>query len=211
MNDLSDLHGCQLCPRLAAYRIEQKSRFPEYHCLPVAAFGSVDAPLLIVGLAPGLHGANASGRPFSGDASGQVLFEVLYQYGFANQSSSRGGADGLHLIDCRITNAVKCLPPQNRPLGGEIRQCNPYLRDEIGQLRPGSVILALGAIAHRSVLRALDLPQSHMRFGHLAEQLLPAGIRLIDSYHCSRYNFNTGRLDRRMFEKVFQRIVGLIR
>ncbi len=209
--NVNDLYGCQLCPRLAAYRIEQKSRFPDYHCLPVAAFGRVDAPLLIVGLAPGLHGANATGRPFSGDASGQVLFETLYKYGFANQSSSLGGDDNLRLIDCRITNAVKCLPPQNRPNGAEIGQCNLYLRDEISQLNNNGVILALGAIAHRSVLRALDLPQSQMRFGHLAEQLLPTGIRFIDSYHCSRYNFNTGRLNRDMFEQVFKRIVGLVR
>lgn len=208
---MNALHGCQLCPRLAAYRIEQKSRFPDYHCLPVAAFGRVDAPLLIVGLAPGLHGANASGRPFSGDASGQVLFEILYKYEFANQSSSHGGDDNMRLIDCRITNAVKCLPPKNRPTGEEIRQCNHYLRDEISQLPNHGVILALGAIAHSSVLRAMDLPQSHMRFGHMAEQVLPTGIRLIDSYHCSRYNFNTKRLSRSMFEQVFERIVELIR
>ncbi len=208
---MNDLHGCQLCPRLAAYRTEQKSRFPQYHCLPVAAFGRVDAPLLIVGLAPGLHGANATGRPFSGDASGQVLFETLHKHGFANQPSSRGGDDNMRLINCRITNAVKCLPPQNRPSGEEIRQCNPYLREEIAQLKPGSVILALGAIAHRSVLRALDLPQSRMRFRHLGEQQLPSGLMLIDSYHCSRYNFNTGRLNQHMFEKVFKRIARLLR
>ncbi|MDH3763108.1 MAG: uracil-DNA glycosylase [Gammaproteobacteria bacterium] len=208
---MNDLHGCQLCPRLVAYRNLQKSRFPDYHCLPVAAFGDLDATLLIVGLAPGLHGANASGRPFSGDASGRVLFEVLHQYGFASRPDSRGGDDDLQLIDCRITNAVKCLPPQNRPSGEEIRHCNPYLRGEISQLQAGSVILSLGAIAHRSVLRALDLPQSRMRFQHLAELSLNDGTRLIDSYHCSRYNFNTGRLDRRMFEQVFERIVGLIR
>lgn len=208
---MNDLHGCQLCPRLVAYRNQQKSRFPDYHCLPVAAFGDLDAALLIVGLAPGLHGANASGRPFSGDASGRVLFDVLHQYGFASRPDSRGGDDGLQLIDCRITNAVKCLPPQNRPSGEEIRHCNPYLRGEISQLPAGSVILSLGVIAHRSVLRALDLPQSRMRFQHLAELSLNDGTRLIDSYHCSRYNFNTGRLDRRMFEQVFERIVGLIR
>lgn len=207
----NDLHDCQLCPRLAAYRTEQKSRFPEYRCQPVGAFGSIDASLLIVGLAPGLHGANATGRPFTGDASGQVLFETLHKFGFASQPHSLGDDDNMRLIDCRITNAVKCLPPQNRPSGDEIRQCNHYLREEIAQMPPGSAILALGAIAHRSVLRALDLPQSRMRFGHLAQLALPDGPWLIDSYHCSRYNFNTGRLNRDMFEQVFERIVRLIR
>ena len=208
---MNELHRCQLCPRLAAYRIEQKSRFPDYHCLPVAGFGAADARLLIVGLAPGLHGANATGRPFTGDASGQVLFEMLYKYGFANQPCSRSGNDSMRLVDCRITNAVKCLPPKNQPSGDEIRQCNPYLRDEIAQLQPGAVMLALGAIAHRSVLRALDLPQNTMRFQHLAEHPLSAELSLIDSYHCSRYNFNTGRLNRGMFEQVFENIVGLLR
>jgi uracil-DNA glycosylase family 4 len=208
---VKDLRGCQLCPRLVEYRNLQKTRFPDYHCLPVAAFGDIEAALLIVGLAPGLHGANASGRPFSGDASGRILFEFLHKYEFANQAAADGDDDELHLVGCRITNAVKCLPPQNRPSGEEIRQCNPYLREEISQLRPGSVILALGAIAHRSVLRALDLPQSRMPFKHMAELELPTGMLLLDSYHCSRYNFNTGRLDRPMFERVFKRIAGLIR
>ena len=207
---MNELHGCQLCPRLAAHRIEQKSRFPDYLCLPVAGFGAADARLLIVGLAPGLHGANATGRPFTGDASGQVLFETLYKYGFASQPASQRGDDNMRLVDCRITNAVKCLPPQNRPSGAEIRQCNPYLRDEITQLNPGSVILALGAIAHRSVLRALDLPQCAMQFKHLGEHQLPAELSLIDSYHCSRYNFNTGRLNQKMFEQVFRNIAGLM-
>jgi len=208
---VTDLYGCELCPRLSAYRIEQKTRFPAYHCLPVAGFGAIDARLLIVGLAPGLHGANATGRPFTGDASGQTLFETLYKFGFADQPRSRRGDDCMHLIDCRVTNAVKCLPPQNRPSGAEIRQCNPYLREEIEQLKAGSVILALGTIAHRSVLTAVGLPQTSIRFRHLGEHALPAELRLIDSYHCSRYNFNTGRLNRRMFEQVFERIVGLLR
>lgn len=207
---MTDLHGCQLCPRLAAYRFEQKARFPAYHCLPVAGFGATDARLLIVGLAPGLHGANATGRPFTGDASGQLLFETLHKFGFASQPCSRDAKDNMRLVDCRVTNAVKCLPPQNRPSGAEIRCCNPYLSDEIAQLRPGSVILALGAIAHRSVLRALGLPQTSVRFQHLGEHALSAELRLLDSYHCSRYNMNTGRLNRGMFEQVFERIAGLL-
>ena len=208
---MKELHSCQLCPRLAAFRSEQKTRFPDYHCLPVGAFGDADANLLIVGLAPGLHGANASGRPFTGDASGQLLFEYLYRYGFANQARSSHAEDGLRLQNCRITNAVKCVPPNNRPIGEEIRSCNPYLRAEIAELHPGSVILALGQLAHRSVLRALELTQSESAFAHCAVHGLPGDLILVDSYHCSRYNFNTRRLTPAMFAKVFERIVGLMR
>jgi len=184
--------------------------FPEYHCLPVAGFGPANAKLLIVGLAPGLHGANASGRPFTGDASGDMLFATLHKYGFASQANSRSEHDSMRLVDCRITNAVKCVPPQNRPNGDEIRRCNTYLRAEISSLRAGSVILALGTIAHNSVLKALDLQQSLMRFTHLSEHRLNNQISLIDSYHCSRYNFNTGRLNQPMFEQVFQRARQLL-
>ena len=207
---MKEPRSCQLCPRLAAFRTEQKSRFPDYHCLPVAAFGDAGANLLIVGLAPGLHGANASGRPFTGDASGQLLFEFLHRYGFASQAQSRHGSDGLRLFDCRITNAVRCVPPNNRPTAAEIRSCNAYLRAELAQLNPGSVILALGQLAHRSVLRALDLAQSGASFAHCAVHRLPGGLKLIDSYHCSRYNVNTRRLTRPMFARVFERISGLM-
>jgi uracil-DNA glycosylase family 4 len=202
---VSDLQKCQRCPRLTDYRIEQKMIFPEYHCLPVAGFGATKAKLLIVGLAPGLHGANASGRPFTGDASGDMLFATLHKYGFASQANSRSEHDNMRLVDCRITNAVKCAPPQNRPNGDEIRRCNSYLRAEISALRAGSLILALGTVAHNSILKALDLQQSLMRFAHLAEHRLSNQFRLLDSYHCSRYNFNTGRLNQVMFERVFQR------
>ena len=184
--------------------------FPGYQCLPVAGFGAADAKLLIVGLAPGLHGANASGRPFTGDASGDMLFATLHRYGFARQAKSSSRHDDMRLVDCKITNAVKCVPPQNRPNGDEIKRCNTYLRAEISGLGAGSVILALGTIAHNSVLKALDLQQSLMRFTHLAEHRLSNRFRLIDSYHCSRYNFNTGRLNQAMFEQVFQRIRQLL-
>ena len=172
----------------------------------MAAFGPADAKLLIVGLAPGLHGANASGRPFTGDASGDMLFATLHKYGFASQAISSSGEDNMHLVDCRITNAVKCVPPQNRPHNDEIKRCNTYLRAEISSLCAGAVILALGTIAHRSILQALELQQSKMRFAHLAEHQLSNHFRLIDSYHCSRYNINTGRLNQAMFEQVFKRI-----
>ncbi len=203
---MSNLQNCQRCPRLTDYRIEQKIIFPEYHCLPVAGFGPVDAKLLIVGLAPGLHGANASGRPFTGDASGDMLFATLHKYGFASQPISNSSDDNMRLVDCRITNAVKCVPPQNRPLGDEIKRCNTYLRAEISSLCAGAVILALGTIAHRSVLKALELQQSKMRFAHLAEHQPGSQFSLIDSYHCSRYNINTGRLNQAMFDQVFKRI-----
>ncbi len=208
---MSDLHGCQLCPRLSQFRSEQKLRYPDYHCLPVADFGAADPRLLIVGLAPGLHGANATGRPFTGDASGEVLFQTLHRFGFASISRSRSQGDGMRLYQCRITNAVKCVPPQNRPSGEEVRNCNPYLRDEISRLQAGSIVLALGTIAHRAVLRALGLRQVEMRFHHGAEHRLPGQLQLIDSYHCSRYNFNTGRLNPIMFDQVFERIVELMR
>jgi uracil-DNA glycosylase family 4 len=201
-----ELQNCQRCPRLTDYRIEQKIIFPEYHCLPVAAFGPADAKLLIVGLAPGLHGANASGRPFTGDASGDMLFATLHKYGFASQAISSSGDDNMRLMNCRITNAVKCVPPKNRPHGDEIKRCNSYLRAEISSLRAGSVILALGTVAHRSVLKALQLQPSKMRFAHLAEHQPGGQISLIDSYHCSRYNINTGRLNKAMFDQVFERI-----
>jgi len=203
---VSDLQNCRRCQRLTNYRREQKKIFPEYHCLPVAGFGPADAKLLIVGLAPGLHGANASGRPFTGDASGDMLFATLHKYGFASQVISNSSDDNMRLMDCRITNAVKCVPPQNRPLGDEIKHCNTYLRVEISSLCAGAVILALGTIAHRSVLKALELQQSKMRFAHLAEHQLSSQFSLIDSYHCSPYNINTGRLNQAMFDQVFKRI-----
>jgi len=208
---VSELHKCQRCPRLTNYRIEQKAMFPGCQCLPVAGFGAADAKLLIVGLAPGLHGANASGRPFTGDASGDMLFATLHRYGFASQAKSSSRHDDMRLINCRITNAVKCVPPQNRPNGDEIKRCNTYLRAEISSLTAGSIILALGRIAHNSILKALDLQQSLSVFAHLAEHRLGNQLRLIDSYHCSRYNFNTGRLNQAMFEQVFQRIRQILR
>jgi uracil-DNA glycosylase family 4 len=201
---VNDLQHCQLCSRLSAYRKLQKTKYPAYHCLPVAAFGEPKARLLIVGLAPGLHGANATGRPFTGDASGDMLFHTLHKFGLASQPLSHTGKDNMQLFDCRITNAVKCLPPQNRPNGSEISNCNAYLREEISLLRPGSVVIALGTTAHRSVLKALNLGQSQHRFGHLAEHELPGELKLIDSYHCSRYNINTRRLNQVMFDRVFQ-------
>jgi uracil-DNA glycosylase family 4 len=177
----------------------------------VAPFGAADPRLLVVGLAPGLHGANASGRPFTGDHAGILLYRTLHELGFASRPESRAIGDGLVLDDCRITNAVKCVPPGNKPLPDEIRNCNPYLATELAGLRPGTVVLALGAIAHDAVLAALGLRRSDQRFAHGAEHALPNGLTMIDSYHCSRYNTQTGRLTAAMFRTVVARAAALAR
>ena len=194
---------CRECPRLAAFLDEVKDRHPDYHCRPVAPFGAADARLLIVGLAPGMHGANRTGRPFTGDYAGVLLYQTLHKFGFGTHQGSDDPDDGLELIDCRITNAVKCLPPDNKPVGAEINTCNRYLASELEGLPAGSVILALGGIAHRAVIKALKLRQASYPFGH--EALHDLGhVRMLDSYHCSRYNTNTGRLTVDMFESVFR-------
>ncbi len=195
---------CTRCPRLSAHLKAVRRDYPDYHALPVAPFGAEDPALLIVGLAPGMHGANASGRPFTGDYAGILLFETLYEFGFSNQPEGADPDDGLALIDCRITNAVKCLPPENKPTGAEVRTCNTYLGQEIAALRPGAVIVALGGISHGAVLRALDLKARHYPFGHGHRHALDAGRWLLDSYHCSRYNTQTKRLTPAMFRKVFR-------
>ncbi|RJS95409.1 uracil-DNA glycosylase [Salinisphaera sp. Q1T1-3] len=191
--------NCRRCPRLAGLRRTIRRRHPAYHASPVAAVGPRDARLLVVGLAPGMHGANASGRPFSGDASGGLLFEALHRHGFANQAHSKGPGDGLALFDCRITNAVKCLPPENRPSAAEMTRCAPFLACE---LKTPIVVLALGRLAHQAVLRALDRRQSAHPFAHAAVHPLREGTLLLDSYHCSRYNLNTRRLTPGMFDAV---------
>ena len=194
--------ACKRCPRLATFLEAGRERFPTYHCAPVAPFGDDDPRLLIVGLAPGLHGANATGRPFTGDHAGILLYRTLHEFGFASRPESRAADDGLVLRDCRITNAVKCVPPGNKPRPEEIRNCNSYLAAELAALQAGAVILALGAIAHDAVLAALGLPRSKHRFAHGAERDLPNGMRMIDSYHCSRYNTQTRRLTTAMFREV---------
>ena len=200
---------CRQCPRLAAFLDDVKADYPGYHARPVAPFGDPKAGLLIVGLAPGMHGANATGRPFTGDYAGILLYKTLYLYGYSNREESLSRDDGLRLTGCRITNAVKCLPPQNKPETSEIQTCNQYLAAELATLKEGAVILALGTIAHNAVLRAVGLKQNGTRFGHGAEHELPDGLTLIDSYHCSRYNTQTKRLTERMFHDVFDRIEEL--
>jgi len=178
---------------------------PEYYCRPVPPFGDPQAKLLIVGLAPGKHGANRSGRPFTGDHAGILLYATLHKFGMATAPVSVSTDDGLALQQARITNAVKCLPPANKPLPAEIRQCNGYLRAELEQSRSVRAVLALGTIAHAAVLRACGLPPAQYRFAHGAEHHLSPNRIMLDSYHCSRYNTQTRRLTADMFEAVVQR------
>jgi uracil-DNA glycosylase family 4 len=195
---------------LAIFLDQVGNDFPDYHAAPVAPFGDPDARLLIVGLAPGMHGANATGRPFTGDHAGLLLYQTLYDYGFSNQPESTSRKDGLELYDCRITNAVKCLPPQNKPLGAEINQCNDFLKSELLTVSTPGVVVALGSVAHQAVIKALKLKQKDFPFAHAEEHLLSTGLQLIDSYHCSRYNTQTRRLTTEMFQQVFQRAQELL-
>jgi uracil-DNA glycosylase len=183
-----------------------RKKHPGYYAKPVPSFGDPRARLLVVGLAPGLHGANRTGRPFTGDHAGFLLYATLHQFGFASGRESRSADDGLELIDCRITNAVRCVPPGNRPEPGEVRNCNAYLDEELAALPPSAAVLALGSVAHGAVLRALKLKISVYPFSHGAAYPLAAGTVLFDSYHCSRYNTQTRRLTPVMLEAVFRAI-----
>ena len=196
---------CRACARLATFLDDNKRQYPDYHARPVPPFGDPQARLLVVGLAPGMHGANASGRPFTGDHAGILLYRTLYDFGFASAPESRDRHDGLTLRDCRITNAVKCLPPANKPTTQEIRTCNPFLAAELRDLPERAVIVALGGVAHGAVLRAFALPAKGRSFAHGGESALPGNRLLIDSYHCSRYNTQTRRLTEPMFRAVFER------
>ncbi|MDD5241253.1 MAG: uracil-DNA glycosylase [Sulfuricella sp.] len=198
--------NCRKCARLAAFLDQVRCSHPDYYARPVPPFGVNDPRLLIVGLAPGMHGANRTGRPFTGDFAGILLYRTLHKYGFSSAPESVSATDGLKLIGCRITNAVKCLPPQNKPEPAEIRQCNAYLACEIAGLDKKAVILALGTVAHQAVLRALELKLKDFPFSHGAVHALPGGASLYDSYHCSRYNTQTKRLTAEMFESVFAEI-----
>lgn len=201
---------CRRCSRLAGFLDEVRRDYPGYHARPVAPFGDPKARLMVVGLAPGMHGANATGRPFTGDYAGILLYETLYHFGFSNRPDAVARDDGLTLKGCRITNAVKCLPPQNKPTGVEIRSCNDFLAAELETLPAGSIVVALGSIAHNAVLRAFDLKQAGHPFGHGHEHALGRRLTLIDSYHCSRYNTQTRRLTTSMFRRIFQRARTLL-
>ena len=200
--------ACRKCQRLGKFLDEVKASYPDYHARPVPAFGDVAPKLLIIGLAPGMHGANRTGRPFTGDFAGIMLYKTLYKYGFSNYEESVSATDSLRLIGCRITNAVKCLPPGNKPKPNEIRNCNGYLSAEIASFVAGEgrALLALGTVAHRAGLIALGLKSKAYPFGHGIIHTLPNNLTLYDSYHCSRYNTQTKRLNVRMFEQVFEKI-----
>lgn len=198
--------SCRLCLRLAGFLDQVRIQHPTYYAKPVPSFGT-DAPkLLIVGLAPGMHGANRTGRPFTGDYAGVLLYETLHRYCYASAAQSVSADDGLRLIGCRITNAVKCLPPENKPTGLEINTCNSYLAAELAALPGSTIILALGNVAHQAVLKALKLKVGNYKFGHAARHVLPNGQVFYDSYHCSRYNTQTKRLTEAMFHAVFEAI-----
>ncbi|KAF3977269.1 MAG: uracil-DNA glycosylase [Methylococcales symbiont of Iophon sp. n. MRB-2018] len=201
---------CKTCTRLDNFLCEVKQKHPDYHARPVAPFGDSNAQLLIVGLAPGMHGANATGRPFTGDYAGLLLYATLFEFGYSNKKHSEALDDGLILKNCRITNAVKCLPPQNKPTGAEINNCNYFLAEEIKMLPQNAVIMALGTIAHQAILKAYRLKLNTAKFGHNKQHQLPDGRVLVNSYHCSRYNVQTKRLTREMFAAVFKTIASLM-
>ncbi len=226
---------CRQCPRLANFLDEVRAAQPDYYARPVPSFGSENARFLIVGLAPGMHGANRTGRPFTGDFAGNLLYSTLHKFGFSSSAEPLDVENNpnpqLTLRNCRITNAVRCLPPQNKPEPSEVKQCNVYLKDELRELPHGAAVLALGTVAHAAVLRTLDLRAPRLRdqelsdqelsdqglsdkglsdknfkFAHGAQHILPNGLRLYDSYHCSRYNTQTKRLNEAMFHAVFRDI-----
>ncbi len=203
------LRDCPLCPRLVAYRDACRAEFPDWYNAPVPALGDPDAPIAIVGLAPGKHGANRTGRPFTGDYAGDLLFATLLKYGLAEGRYESRLDDDLRLTGVIIINAVKCLPPQNKPTPEETRTCRRFLEGQVAALPRARIFIALGQIAHQSAVKVLGGKLPKARFGHLAEHVMPDGRVLIDSYHCSRYNQNTGRLSAEMFEAVFARAVAL--
>ena len=201
---------CALCPRLSEFRRANRAAFPHWHNAPVPSFGDTDAALLIVGLAPGLRGANCTGRPFTGDYAGDLLYGTLLRFGLASGTYGARPDDGLRLVNCRITNAVRCVPPENRPTGRETTTCRDFLEGEIAGLPKLEEILALGTVAHGAVIAAFGARKSHFPFAHGARHPMEGGITVADSYHCSRYNTNTRRLTEAMFHAVFQRLSSVI-
>ncbi len=197
---------CGLCPRLVSLRHDCRAEEPDWFNAPVPSFGGLDARLLVVGLAPGRNGANRTGRPFTGDYAGVLLYQTLGRFGFAKGDYAERPDDGLMLVDCRITNSVKCLPPENKPTPAEIKTCRPFLVDEIEAMAKLKAIMALGRVAHESVVATFGGKQKNFPFAHGAAHDLRDGITLFDSYHCSRYNTNTGRLTTEMFESVVAEI-----
>ncbi len=201
---------CPLCPRLVGYRASNRGANPAWFNAPVPSFGAADARLLIVGLAPGVRGANRTGRPFTGDFAGTLLYQTLLRFGLAQGDYRADPADGLTLVNCRVTNAVRCVPPANLPKPQEIVTCNRFLAAEMAAMPSLVCVLALGGVAHAAVLRASGLRASHVRFQHGAMHQLPSDLYLADSYHVSRLNTNTGRLTTAMFEAVVRQVLTLL-
>jgi uracil-DNA glycosylase family 4 len=199
-------HDCPLCPRLVAYRMENRVANPGWFNAPVPSFGPVDARLLVVGMAPGVRGANRTGRPFTGDHAGVLLYTTLLRFGFAEGDYLADPNDGLALRDCRIVNAVRCVPPANLPEPQEVKTCNRFLAGELQAMPNLQAVLALGVLAHAAVLKACGIPPTRIRFRHGEVHELPDGLLLADSYHVSRYNTNTGRLTTEMFETVMDNL-----
>lgn len=204
-------HNCALCERLVSFRLQNKQKFPHYHNAPVASFGNLDAQILVVGLAPGLNGANQTGRPFTNDYAGDILYPTLQKFGFAHGNYAKRADDGFELDNVRITNAVRCVPPQNKVTSEETQNCRPFLLNEIQSMPNLKIILSLGAVSHNAVLKTLECRLSSFKFAHGAvHQLFDRNLVLIDSYHTSRYNINTGVLTARMFEDVIAKIKELL-
>ena len=197
---------CPLCPRLAAYRAANRVGHPERFNAPVPSFGDAESQLLVVGMAPGVRGANRTGRPFTGDHAGILLYQTLGSFGFADGEYRADPADGLVLRDCRIVNAVRCVPPANLPVPAEVKSCNPFLAAELAGMPQLKVVVVLGLLAHAAVVKCLGLRQSQFKFSHGAVHELPGGLLLADSYHVSRYNTNTGRLTQAMFASVIANV-----
>ncbi|MGG5889137.1 uracil-DNA glycosylase [Falsiroseomonas sp. HC035] len=204
-------HDCPLCPRLVAYRLENRAKWPDWHNGPVPCWGQREARLLVLGLAPGVRGANRTGRPFTGDHAGKLLYATLLKYGLATGSYGEDPADGMQLRGVRIANAVRCVPPENLPTPAEIATCNRFVIAEREAMPNLRVVLALGLVAHNAWLKSHRIPAARYRFAHGAVHVLPDGTQLADSYHVSRYNTNTGRLTTEMFEAVVQDIVARLK
>lgn len=203
--------NCFLCPRLFEFRSNNRKNYPDFFNSPVPAFGSLDAELLVVGLAPGLKGANKSGRPFTGDYAGLILYHSLKKYGFAEGEYAQHANDGFELTNCRITNAVRCVPPDNKPEPAEIKQCNNFLREEIRAMPNLKIIISLGAVSHNAVLKAFAVKISSAKFRHAKAYKLNDKVTLLSSYHTSRYNINTGVLTQEMFDEVIKNAAFLLR
>lgn len=202
--------GCSRCPRLVAFRYNNRKAEPDWHNAPVFSYGAIDASFLIVGLAPGLKGANKTGIPFIGDGSGDLLYKMLLEFGFAEGNYDSQHTEEIELNSCLITNAVRCVPPQNKPTATELENCLAYLTSTIECMMNLQVILALGKVAHDAILKSLDLKQSHYQFKHSAVHNVSERFSLLDSYHCSRYNLNTKRLTETMFREIFRESKKLI-